>query len=105
MLAALRKLSTQLSACQVGITLTTLLVGYLAEPSIAALLTGPLTALARPGGAVEPHRGGSALVLATVFSMVFGELVPKNLAISRPLGTAQAGRRGRCGCSPPSPGR
>ena len=39
-LRCVRRLSTQLSACQVGITLTTLLVGYLAEPSVAALLTG-----------------------------------------------------------------
>ena len=87
-LAALRKLSTQLSACQVGITLTTLLVGYLAEPSIAALLHGPLEAVGLPEGAVEPVAVGIALVLATGFSMVLGELVPKNLAIARPLGTA-----------------
>jgi CBS domain containing-hemolysin-like protein len=88
-LAALRKLSTQLSACQVGITLTTLLVGYLAEPSIAALLHGPLEAVGLPEGLVEPVAVGIALVLATGFSMVLGELVPKNLAIARPLGTAQ----------------
>ncbi|WP_426561803.1 hemolysin family protein [Angustibacter sp. McL0619] len=88
-LSALRQLSTQLSACQVGITLTTLLVGYLAEPSIAALLGGPLEAIGVPESAVQPVAVTAALVLATGFSMVIGELVPKNLAIARPLGTAQ----------------
>jgi CBS domain containing-hemolysin-like protein len=88
-LSALRQLSTQLSACQVGITLTTLLVGYLAEPSIASLLRGPLAATGLPESAVQPVAVAVALVLATSFSMVLGELVPKNLAIARPLGTAQ----------------
>ena len=88
-LAALRRLSTQLSASQVGITITTLLVGYLAEPSVAALLGGPLTLVGLAEGAVEPVSVGLALLLATAFSMVVGELVPKNLAISAPLRTAQ----------------
>ena len=88
-LAALRRLSTQLSASQVGITITTLLVGYLAEPSVAALLGGPLTLVGLAEGAVEPVSVGLALLLATAFSMVLGELVPKNLAISAPLRTAQ----------------
>ena len=50
-LASLRELSTQLSAAQVGITLTTLVVGYLAQPSVGRLLTGP----AHPAGAVAPR--------------------------------------------------
>jgi CBS domain containing-hemolysin-like protein len=88
-LAALRTLSTQLSASQVGITLTTLLVGFLAEPSVARLLRGPLADVGVPRSAVEPVAVALALVIATSFSMVVGELVPKNLAIARPLGTAQ----------------
>ena len=88
-LAALRRLSTQLSASQVGITLTTLLVGYLVEPSVAALLSGPIGAVGLPEGAVEPVSVSVALLLATAFSMVVGELVPKNLAIAAPLRTAQ----------------
>lgn len=88
-LAALRKLSTQLSASQVGITLTTLLVGYLTEPSIATLLRGPLAATGLPEGAAEPLAVAAALLLASGFSMVLGELVPKNLAIAAPLRTAQ----------------
>lgn len=88
-LAALRRLSTQLSASQVGITLTTLLVGYLVQPSLAALLATPLRAAAVPDGALEPVSVALALVIATAFSMVVGELVPKNLAIATPLRTAQ----------------
>ena len=88
-LAALRRLSTQLSACQVGITVTTLVVGYLVEPSVATLLASPLGAVGLPAGAVDPVSLGLALLLATAFSMVVGELVPKNLAITLPLRTAQ----------------
>ena len=88
-LAALRRLSTQLSACQVGITLTTLLVGYLVEPSIASLLSGPLRSTGLAAAVVDPLAVALALLLATAFSMVVGELVPKNLAISTPLRTAQ----------------
>ncbi len=92
-LPALATLSTQLSGAQVGITATTLLVGYLAEPSLSALLEPGLAALApRVGldaGVAGPVAVAVALVVATVFSMVVGELVPKNLALARPLPTAR----------------
>jgi CBS domain containing-hemolysin-like protein len=88
--AALRTLSTQLSGAQVGITLTSLLVGYLAEPSLATLLRGPLRAAGLDGHAVTGVSVAVALVVATVVQMVAGELVPKNLAIARPLSTLRA---------------
>ena len=88
-LVSLRQLSTQLSASQVGITLTTLVVGYLAQPSIGKLLRGPLTAAGVAESAVEPVATTAALVLATLFSMVFGELLPQFLGISAPLRTAK----------------
>ena len=69
-LASLRELSTQLSAAQVGITLTTLVVGYLAQPSVGRLLMGPLTRLGMSAALVEPVSATLALVIATVFSMV-----------------------------------
>jgi CBS domain containing-hemolysin-like protein len=87
---SLRSLSTQLSAAQVGITLTNLLIGFLAEPAIADLIDGPLERLGVPSGAVTGTALVIALVLATSFTMIFGELVPKNLAIARPLETARA---------------
>ncbi|MBK8757888.1 MAG: HlyC/CorC family transporter [Actinomycetales bacterium] len=83
-LRSLRALSTQLSAAQVGITLTTLLVGYLAQPSLGLMLTGPLAAVL-PAAWVEPTATTAALVLVTLFSMVFGELLPQFLGISAPL--------------------
>ncbi len=88
-LEALRTLSTQLSASQVGITLTTLLVGFLVEPSVASLLRGPLDRAGLPDGALDPVSVAAALVLATAFSMVVGELVPQYLGLSEPLRTAR----------------
>jgi CBS domain containing-hemolysin-like protein len=87
-LPALRTLSTQLSGAQVGITLTTLLLGYLTQPSLATLLHGPLRGLGLPGAAATSVATVLAVAVATVFSMVVGELVPKNLALSVPLRTA-----------------
>ncbi len=92
-LAAVRSLSTQLSGAQVGITVTTLVVGYLAEPSLSRLLVpvldGPLTGRGLSPDGVEAVAVGAALVVATAFSMVVGELVPQNLAIAAPLATAR----------------
>ncbi|MCZ8380993.1 hemolysin family protein [Mycobacterium sp. CPCC 205372] len=85
-----RTLSFQLSGAQVGISITTLATGYLAEPVVARLLQPGLDALGLPANIA----GGLALVLAiliaTSVSMIFGELVPKNLAVARPVPTARA---------------
>ncbi|ADG74124.1 protein of unknown function DUF21 [Cellulomonas flavigena DSM 20109] len=88
-LRALRQLSTQLSGAQVGITVTTVLLGYTTQPAVVRLLGLPLesSGLGRAGaGAVAAVL---ALLLVNGFSMLFGELVPKNFAIARPLGTAR----------------
>ncbi|MEI5010480.1 hemolysin family protein [Streptomyces sp. PmtA] len=88
-LKAVRELTFHLSGAQLGITVTNLVVGMLAEPSIAKLISGPLRAL----GAAPSVASSLALVigtaLSTVFLMVVGELVPKNWAISRPLAVAR----------------
>ncbi|MFI9741839.1 hemolysin family protein [Streptomyces sp. NPDC052494] len=89
-LKAVRSLTFQLSGAQLGITVTNLVVGMLAEPSIAKLIRGPVEALG-----LSPSVAASvALVLGTAFStvvlMVVGELVPKNWAISSPLAVAKA---------------
>jgi CBS domain containing-hemolysin-like protein len=88
--AALRRLSTQLSAAQIGITLTNLLIGFLAEPSISTLLEGPLGSLGVSEGAVSGVALLIGFILANGLTMVFGELVPKNLAITHPYETARA---------------
>ncbi|MGW5200186.1 hemolysin family protein [Streptomyces spiralis] len=88
-LKAVRNLTFQLSGAQLGITVTNLVVGMLAEPSIAELIAGPLQKL----GISRSTATSLALVLgtalSTVFLMVVGELVPKNWAISSPLAVAR----------------
>ena len=90
---ALRSLSTQLSGAQVGITLTNLGIGSLAEPAISSLIEDPLGALGVPDGATTPIALALGLVISTVLTMLFGELVPKNFAIALPLATARATQR------------
>ncbi|BET48830.1 hemolysin family protein [Streptomyces tendae] len=87
-LKAVRSLTLQLSGAQLGITVTSLVIGMLAEPSIAVLLRGPLTAIGL-GGAASTVATLLGVVLSTVVLMVVGELVPKNWAISRPLAVAK----------------
>jgi len=87
-LAALRTLSTQMSGAQFGITVTSLAVGFLAQPSLATLLEGPLGLAGVGDGAMTVVSVLMALAVATVFQMVLGELVPKNLAITHPLRVA-----------------
>ncbi|HEY3015337.1 MAG TPA: hemolysin family protein, partial [Nocardioides sp.] len=87
---ALRSLSTQLSGAQVGITITNLGIGFLAEPAIAAIVDGPLEAVGVPRSVVHGVAIAVGLTIGTVLTMIFGELVPKNLAIARPMPTARA---------------
>lgn len=89
-LQALSTLSTQLSSAQVGITLTNLLIGYLAEPAIARLVAPVLAALHVSEHFVTSISLVLGLLLATALTMIFGELVPKNLAIAKPYRVAAA---------------
>ncbi|MGD9958922.1 hemolysin family protein [Nocardioides sp.] len=87
---ALRSLSTQLSGAQVGITITNLAIGFLAEPAIAHLIDGPLESAGVRTDWVTPIAVGIGLALSTFLTMIYGELVPKNMAIARSLPTARA---------------
>ena len=86
---ALRITSTHLSSAQLGITLTTLLTGYTFEPAVSSLLESPLEAVGVSGAAASGIGAVVGVLLATLFSMVIGELVPKNFAIAVPLATAR----------------
>ncbi|MEX0620551.1 MAG: hemolysin family protein [Solirubrobacterales bacterium] len=88
--SALRRLSTHLSAAQIGITITNLLIGFLAEPAISSLLEGPLGAAGVAEGAVSGVALFVGFIIANALTMVFGELVPKNLAITNPAETAKS---------------
>ena len=85
---ALKNLSTELSGAQVGITLTTVLLGYTAQSALVTLLSGPLGS----AGLATAAAGATAVVLSLIlvngFSMLFGELVPKNMALADPFATA-----------------
>ncbi|MCH9667542.1 MAG: hemolysin family protein [Actinomycetia bacterium] len=84
-----RTLSTQLSGAQVGISITTLATGFLAEPVVARLIEPGLTAMRIPGRFTAGLALALAILIATSLSMVFGELVPKNLAVALPVPTAR----------------
>ena len=84
LIAALRHASTHLSSAQLGITVTTLLTGYTMEPAVSRLLSGPLLAAGLTRDLVRPATTVVAVALATLLSMIFGELVPKNLALALP---------------------
>jgi CBS domain containing-hemolysin-like protein len=86
---ALKELSFQLSGTQLGITITSLVVGMLAEPALATLLAGPFTAVGVPEGAVGGVSVVFGMLLASAVQMVIGELVPKNWAVSKPLQVAR----------------
>ncbi|MDX3852411.1 hemolysin family protein [Streptomyces sp. AK02-01A] len=88
-LVAAKRLTFQLSGAQLGITVTSLVIGMLAEPSLAVLLRGPLEAAGLPGGAVPTVATLLGVAVTTVVLMVIGELVPKNWAISSPLAVAK----------------
>ncbi|MDH2393081.1 hemolysin family protein [Streptomyces sp. HNM0663] len=88
-LKAAKRLTFQLSGAQLGITVTSLVIGMLAEPSLAVLLHGPLTAVGLPAGAVSTVATLLGVAVSTVVLMVVGELVPKNWAISSPLAVAK----------------
>jgi CBS domain containing-hemolysin-like protein len=91
-LAVMGRLSFMLSGAQLGITVTALVVGFIAEPAASALIEPILDALGVPDTAVGPTALALGFVLATVVQMVLGELLPKNLALARaePLAKALA---------------
>lgn len=84
------QLSFLLSGAQLGITITTLATGYLAEPILAKFFNPLLELVGLSEAAAMPIALVLSLIVATVLSMVFGELVPKNLAITNPLDAARA---------------
>ncbi|MCZ7439072.1 hemolysin family protein [Micromonospora sp. WMMC241] len=84
------RLSFMLSGAQLGITVTALLVGYVAEPYLGAGLADLLGLAGLSSAVALPLSVALALVIATVVQMVLGELAPKNLAIARAVPLARA---------------
>ncbi|MCY7326660.1 MAG: hemolysin family protein [Microbacteriaceae bacterium] len=88
-ISALKITSTHLSSAQLGITLTTLLAGYTLEPAFSAMLRAPLAAVGLTGTALTVIASILAITVATLLSMIIGELVPKNFALALPRATAK----------------
>ncbi|WP_336213891.1 hemolysin family protein [Nonomuraea sp. LPB2021202275-12-8] len=86
----MERLSFMLSGAQLGITVTALVVGFIARPALAELIAPALTALGLPAGMVGAVALAIGFGLATVIQMVLGELAPKNYALARPEPLARA---------------
>lgn len=85
---ALKTLSTQLSGAQVGITLTTILLGYASQGALANVLN-PLLGTFLGEATATAAAVTLSLIGVNAFSMIFGELIPKNWAIAEPYRTAR----------------
>ncbi|MDO5025472.1 MAG: hemolysin family protein [Trueperella sp.] len=84
---ALHSLSLQLSSCQVGITITTIVLGYVAQEPLYRIFANWFTS-GMTKAAATTLAGAIAFIALNLFSMLFGELVPKNMALASPLRTA-----------------
>jgi CBS domain containing-hemolysin-like protein len=89
-LAVTERLSFVLSGAQLGITVTALIVGYVAQPFLGEGLADVLGGAGVPAGASTVISWVLALLIATVVQMVLGELAPKNFAIARAETLAKA---------------
>jgi len=90
LLAALGSLSFQLSGAQLGITVTALLVGFIVGPTLGEALAPILEGFGLSQESALGLAVTLALLFATAIQMVLGELIPKNLAVARPLGVGFA---------------
>ena len=88
--AAVRGIDRTIAATQLGITLSSILLGWVGEPVLANMVRPLFEALPWAVGAVAAHSiaTGLALLLITYLHVVFGEFIPKTLAIRAPDRTA-----------------
>src|ERR1044072_3670188 len=85
-----RHLDTYIAACQLGITMASLALGWVGEPALEHLIEPPPALIF---GSLAPTLAdgialGLAFVLITALHIILGELAPKGLALQRPEGTA-----------------
>ncbi|CAN3985318.1 hemolysin family protein [Kitasatospora purpeofusca] len=80
----LEHVSAMLATAQLGITVSSLVLGMVAEPAIAHLLEPPFHSLGVPEGLIHPVAFVIALGTATYLHMLLGEMIPKNLALAAP---------------------
>ncbi|MFE7273386.1 hemolysin family protein [Streptomyces sp. NPDC057623] len=85
---ALEHLSAMMATAQLGITVSSLVLGAVAEPAIAHLLEPGFEAVQLPHALVHPVAFVIALTVATYLHMLIGEMVPKNIALAAPVTSA-----------------
>jgi CBS domain containing-hemolysin-like protein len=90
-IGSMRNLNLQLAGAQLGITMASLLLGYVAEPTIAGLLEDGIgQVVTLPDGVRHTISFIIALTIVAFLHMVIGEMVPKNVAIADPERTLLA---------------
>ncbi|MEV6280113.1 hemolysin family protein [Nocardia sp. NPDC051832] len=77
-------LSMMLAAAQLGITICSILLGRVGEPAVAHLLEGPFDLLGLPQGLLHPVAFAVALTIVVILHILFGEMIPKNIALAGP---------------------
>ena len=85
---ATRRLDAYLAVCQLGITISSLGLGWLGEPAVATVIEPLFGLLGMPEGLLHPIALAIAFGIITFLHVVFGELVPKTVAIQRTVGTS-----------------
>lgn len=88
-ISGLRRTSTHLSSAQLGITLTTLLTGFIMEPAVVTIVSPWFAPWKLDAAAVHSIATVISVTFATAMSMIVGELIPKNFALAVPLRVAQ----------------
>ena len=100
-LRAMENISLVIGVNQLGITVCSLVLGAVAEPTIAHLLEPALHALSVPESFVHPIAFAIGLTIVVYLHVVMGEMIPKNIALAGPeraalvLGPAGVGHRHR----------
>lgn len=89
-LGAMEQVSLMLAAAQLGITLCSLGLGAIGEPYIAHFLEGPFHELGLASWMLHPISFAIALIILTYLHVVFGEMIPKNIALAKPERVALA---------------
>ena len=80
----MENVSLMMAGAQLGITICSLGLGYLGEPAIAHFLEGPFETIGVPESLVHPISFAIALGIIGYLHVVFGEMVPKNIALAGP---------------------
>src|SRR5699024_7915546 len=81
---ASKRISLMLSGAQLGITICSLLLGRLGEPTVASALRELFSASSIPAVVLQPLSFAIALTFITILHVLVGEMVPKNLVIAEP---------------------